>query len=99
MLIPLSLRWERRKNQSIRHLVFEKDNSLDKETIENINSIVRYATSGGVPVVFTNSPHKNGTDIFIKKNKHFEWPRVRIAIEGAIKLKYPDALFQEEEDP
>lgn len=96
--MSISLQWEFKEKKRCAHLVFEKENLPDSETIKKISDVIRYATSGGSPVTLTSSIHKKNERIFITKKHKVEWPKFRIAIEHAIQQRFSTAVFKNTED-
>lgn len=96
--MSISMQWEFKEKKRCAHLVFEKENLPDIETIKKISGVITHATSGGDPVVLTNSIHKSNDRIFITKKQKVEWNKFRIAIEGAIRQTFPDTAFKNTED-
>jgi hypothetical protein len=94
--MPITISWEPGKNRISAKLLFDTE-TPDETTVKKISNILLIATSGGCPVVFTHSINTEKRDIFLIKKSNFEWSKVCIAIENAIKQELPDVLFKHKE--
>lgn len=87
----MTISWQVVKNKQAAKLVFKEIQST--EILEKINSVIKTATFGGVPVLESSRNKNDQKEIFLMKKKIFNWSQVRKALENAMELNFVEAKF------